>query len=245
MPSFLNPGKATLVSMPDSPDAGNQDPGRGWLRSTPDPSALVAGLGAILFLAILVDVQAGGFLSSRVDPWVRSMLGFEGGLLYQAAALTTRLGAWLVLGPVGLLAVYLTLRDRRVVEGLLIAISLLAQAGLVQLTKFLVGRARPGDAGLDAFPSGHAANGLLVWGLLLLIAIPQGVRDKRAYAVFVPLAFLAGFTRILIDVHWTTDVLAGWSLGAAWLAATILVRDRSVPAAGADVPRPIPSMRAP
>lgn len=232
--------------MAEDPRKPPHTPSRSGVLASVDPSLLVAALGGILFLAVLVDVQAGGFLSSRVDPWVRSVFGFQGGLLYQTAAVLTHVGGWWILAPVGVLAAYIPLRDRRIAESMVIASSFVAQAGLVQLTKFLVSRARPGvDASLDAFPSGHAANGLLVWGLLLLVAIPGGTRDKRAWAIFVPVAFLAGFTRILIDVHWATDVLAGWSLAIAWLATTTAVRARLAPAPGPGFPTSPPASRVP
>lgn len=232
--------------MTDTPDDAHDPTSRQGFLPEFDSSVLVAALGGVLFLALLVDVQVDGFLESTLDPWVRSVFGFQGGLLYQAAAFATHLGGWWVLAPVGVLAAYIPFRDRRYAESLVIASSFVAQAGLVQLTKFLVGRQRPGvDASFDAFPSGHAANGLLVWGLLLLVAIPNMTRDKRAWAVFVPIAFLAGFTRILIDVHWATDVLAGWSLAAAWLAATIAVRARLHPAIGPRVPTAPPGSRVP
>ncbi len=231
--------------MADEPTHTEPRPARPGFASTFDPSLLVVALGAILFLALLVDVHADGFLASHFDPWVRSVLGFQGGMLYQAASVVTHLGGWWILAPVGLIAAYIPFRRRRYAEALVIASSFVAQAGLVQLTKFLVARPRPGVESLDAFPSGHAANGLLVWGLLLLVALPNGRRDGRAWAFFVPIAFLAGFTRILIDVHWATDVLAGWSLGAAWLAGTIAARKRLNPAPGPHFPTMPPPSRAP
>ena len=54
------------------------------------------------------------------------------------------------------------------------------------------------------------------------IASVRAVRRPRA-AVALALAFLIGLTRIYLGVHWTTDVIGGWSLGAAWAMACWLV----------------------
>jgi len=54
------------------------------------------------------------------------------------------------------------------------------------------------------------------------------VQERRRAKVFVmgtavTLTMLVGLTRVYFGVHWTTDVLAGWTLGAAWAAGAWLV----------------------
>lgn len=85
-----------------------------------------------------------------------------------------------------------------------------------------------------SFPSGHAtlsATAYLTIGALLAHA--QEKRRVKSYihvtAIF--LALLIGVSRVYLGVHWPTDVLAGWCLGAAWsilcvTAASFLTRDR-------------------
>ena len=70
-----------------------------------------------------------------------------------------------------------------------------------------------------SFPSGHAtlsAVTYLTLGALLARVHPQ--RRVRAYllGVAVLLAVLIGASRVYLGVHWPTDVLAGWCVGAAW-----------------------------
>ena len=93
-------------------------------------------------------------------------------------------------------------------------------------------RARPAEGGAIglpssfSFPSGHAATGIAVFGLLgLLTATFARTRAHRIAAVVtgVALATLIGASRVVLNVHYVTDVLAGACLGVAWLAACLLV----------------------
>jgi undecaprenyl-diphosphatase len=77
-----------------------------------------------------------------------------------------------------------------------------------------------------SFPSGHAANGIAVFGLLGLIAGIH-VRSPRMRAAAVVTGFvfgaLIGWSRVVLDVHYVSDVLAGTCLGLAWLSVCLLV----------------------
>ncbi|MCV4600184.1 phosphatase PAP2 family protein, partial [Escherichia coli] len=63
---------------------------------------------------------------------------------------------------------------------------------------------------------------------LTLGALLAGLQPRRrmaAYilAVAVLLTGLVGVSRVYLGVHWPTDVLAGWALGAAWALLCLLV----------------------
>jgi membrane-associated phospholipid phosphatase len=68
------------------------------------------------------------------------------------------------------------------------------------------------------FPSGHSQTAVILWG-----AIASYVRKRWAWAVAVLLMALIGFSRVYLGVHFPTDVLGGWALGAVLLALYILL----------------------
>jgi undecaprenyl-diphosphatase len=91
-----------------------------------------------------------------------------------------------------------------------------------------------------SFPSGHAMLSAVTYLTLgALIARTQEKKRLRGYVLgaAVLLTLLIGASRVYLGVHWPTDVLAGWCLGAAWAllcwaVATWLTR--SSPRTGAD-----------
>jgi undecaprenyl-diphosphatase len=77
-----------------------------------------------------------------------------------------------------------------------------------------------------SFPSGHSTISAAVFlTLAMLIASLEPNRATKAmvYALAVLLVVSIGFSRVYLAVHWPSDVLAGWSLGAAWALVGWLV----------------------
>lgn len=106
--------------------------------------------------------------------------------------------------------------------------------GLLVSTAFKAGFSRPrpdlvpyeAEVYSASFPSGHSMMASVTYlTLAVLLAHGQRKRVLKVYliliAVFVSVA--VGVSRVYLGVHWPTDVLAGWSAGAAWALLCLLV----------------------
>jgi membrane-associated phospholipid phosphatase len=89
--------------------------------------------------------------------------------------------------------------------------------------KLIVARERPAIAQLtghsgSSFPSGHSAVAAACWSAIALV-LTQGRRGRArraAAATAIGIALLVAVTRVLLGVHWLTDVLAGLAVGWTW-----------------------------
>jgi undecaprenyl-diphosphatase len=204
--------------------------------------AMVAlGLFAVLGGAALV-----GWLLSTVD----SDRGFarfdesaaEWGASHATEASTTTLrwithfGGTAVLIPVmAVVGLVVAFRHRRhdhprwAVLGFLLT----AGVGIVivnNVLKWLVDRDRPAvehlsSAGGSSFPSGHSAAAAACWAAIALVAarrLPAG-RRRWAAAGAVAIAVAVASSRVLLGVHWLTDVIAGVIVGWTWFFVVALV----------------------
>ena len=80
------------------------------------------------------------------------------------------------------------------------------------------------EGGLS-FPSGHAQAAIVGYAVLLLVFLPilHGVWRKVAVTFAAFMVLVIGFARIALGVHYLSDVLGGYVLGAAWMAAMAAV----------------------
>ena len=101
----------------------------------------------------------------------------------------------------------------------------------VELLKLAIQRPRPFfspypvEIASLSFPSGHAANTMITFLALALIAAPAKVR-LVAIAAAAATSVLVGVTRPLLGVHWPSDVVGGWAFGIAWVLVGVKLSRR-------------------
>jgi undecaprenyl-diphosphatase len=87
----------------------------------------------------------------------------------------------------------------------------------------------------ESFPSGHSMMAAVVYltlGLLLARALPGRAVKVYLVSLSVLVAVCIGASRVYLGVHWPTDVVAGWVLGAAWALLFWLIALRVDPRRG-------------
>jgi membrane-associated phospholipid phosphatase len=216
------PGPPRIGS--DTPPAGLDEhlahPDRPWR------TALSGGLLTLLAVAGVITAFVGAG-PSRVDAAVlgESIEARSATLTALATTLTT-VGNTAAMGLLASLVGLWLISRRRAVEALYVVGTMAGAAALFTGVKRLLDRPRPPAvdqlvaASNESLPSGHATMAVAVLGSLVVLAWPGRGRLARA-AMVVGVAGWAGavgLTRIYLGVHWFSDVLAGWLVGAAWLA---------------------------
>ena len=158
--------------------------------------------------------------------------GWGPGWLETAALDLTALGGIAVLSLFAVIVVVFLILQRKRLSALLLVLGLAGGVALSEGLKAVFERDRPPEAyqaveTINAsFPSGHALLSAVFYlsiGVMLTRAFPR--RRFKAYvlAVAMVLTLIVGLTRVYLAAHWATDVLAGWSVGAAWAMALWLV----------------------
>jgi len=141
------------------------------------------------------------------------------GLTLSAIAITQAGSAFGTIGGGLGAAVWLGWRGQRWLAAVLGA-TVFGERLVVDGMKLLIDRTRPTfdlhpvATHSSSFPSGHAGNSMAVLLAIALIAVPRAQR-LSAVVTAVVASLIIGSTRPYLGVHWPSDVIGGWSLGAA------------------------------
>lgn len=192
-------------------------------------AASILALAFLLLANAVVDGATDGF-----DEWVLRALRTSGDLadpigpkwFEEAVRDITALGSTIVLTlAVIVVSLYLWITNASSKALFLIAAVSLGSL-LNRLLKIGYARPRPEIVAHgtfvsgESFPSGHTANSTIIYLMLgmMLARVEASYRVKLfIFSVGVTLALMIGMSRVYLGVHWPTDVLAGWAVGAAWV----------------------------
>ncbi|MDM3904307.1 phosphatase PAP2 family protein [Mycobacterium intracellulare subsp. chimaera] len=225
--------------------ARKQIQARGWplLRRLPASEvasvALLVGLALVLALAVgftevLGDVLEGDGIAGIDQPAARWLANHRDLWLTTTLRVITGAGGVAVLAAVAVVACAAAVWRSRSWPPVVFA---LAGAGGITLVIFtakaLVVRNRPPlpfaliAADGFSFPSGHATGVavgacLTAW-LLTRWLITWWTGRVVVWTAAIGVAAVVGFSRVYLGVHYISDVLAGWLLGAAWVGAVMVV----------------------
>jgi undecaprenyl-diphosphatase len=192
---------------------------------------LAAGGLGLPFLLLALLVRARWAPLAELDTTVATSLhrvALRNGWLVDALQVVSFVLGPFVLRPALTLVALVLLRRRRTRLATWVLVTVWGSALLGVVLKEVVGRARPdllqpvATAAGRSFPSGHALGATVAVAALLLVAGPLLSRRARwvAWVVGVLAVLLVSFARVGLGVHYLTDVVAGWVIGAGWVALT-------------------------
>ena len=191
---------------------------------------------AVMVYLVTHDLTAGfdarGLLSYRTGEDLHPR-GPE--LIFESVRDVTALGGVFLRNLFAIAAVvallFLKLRREAVLYAATVVSGWLANTGV----KLLVGRERPQivphltEAGGESFPSGHSFGAAVVYIGMAIAFASLSQRESVRYTILLSamaISALVAWSRVMLGVHFPSDVIAGWLGGAGWafLAAAILYR---------------------
>lgn len=202
-----------------------------WGRQSAVLTAVLALLAAVWAAMALT----GGTGSSYDPPLLAWFYANDNLTLAVAARVVTQLGGWILLSLFSAaFALWLFFKGERRNALCFLAIVVSGRL-LVDAQKILSARGRPEQDHLVivqslSFPSGHSANSVVTYMTMALLLAPLLKTDWSRRALFVAAALLClaiGFSRMILGVHWPSDVLGGWSFGLFWTFALARFAERS------------------
>lgn len=185
----------------------------------------------LLFMAAVCLALAWAFATFASEVVERELHDVDAGI--RAWVVSHRSGAGLAffrvvtwLGSTGVLVIaavfvggILVRRGARV-RPLALAVAPFLFSAIVRVLKRLFAVVRPptgvAEGGGFSFPSGHSAMSMAVAIVLAYVLVREGVASRGALVAAVVVALLVGVSRVYLDMHWFSDVLGGWVVGATF-----------------------------
>jgi undecaprenyl-diphosphatase len=192
------------------------------------------GITAVVFGGVTEDVTRHNGLSTSDVLHLHWFIEHRTDALVSGSRVVSEIGSPAVLGIAAVAAaVWLWMRGLRLGLALAPGLAFAVAAAAATAMKTIVGRHRPPISlhlvteNNASFPSGHATNATAFFVTFALITAIFVLRKPLTKAIVVIGSDLAaatvGISRLILGVHWPTDVLAGWALGlSAALVVTIV-----------------------
>lgn len=156
------------------------------------------------------DTAVRHFASTHRSPALRSIFG-----------VITLLGSWPTMAVASALLAWLLVRRGARVQSLLVAVAPFVGSLVLYGMKrwFHVDRPNIGSALTFSFPSGHTSGSTAVALVIAFVLRRERVGGRAAWIVAMLVPVFVGVSRVVLDMHWASDVVGGWLIGAAYAAA--------------------------
>lgn len=187
--------------------------------------------GVLLFIGMALIAFGEG---NRFDEKVFAAIPHSSEPLTNFMRAITVLGNTEVMVVANCLLVVFLLINKEKLTAIEVAIVASSSVILMSILKRLFHRVRPPGPLIEgitnySFPSGHAFMSLAFYGLMMwwaTIHIKEKWQQRLAIVIFAAIILLIGLSRIYLRVHYTTDVLAGFGMSAAWFVISLSLTDR-------------------
>ncbi len=183
-----------------------------------------------LFSKMIEDV-VDGELITRLDIWLNlKMTLLWNPLLNEIMTFITNIASPTNLTILSIILFGTLIYKKKWYYSLLLLFSMAGGLLFEVLTKLIIHRPRPENALLEvsgySFPSGHATMAIIFFSVLLY-AFKDEIKNRASKNIFITsnviIFLIIGLSRIYLNVHWLSDVLAGFGLGLFWLTLLILI----------------------
>lgn len=208
-----------------------------------DKTIYTIGIAGIIFFLTALILVLSGHASSIDDPIRYAFYSMRHDGLNDVISIFTLAGNWQAI--VAVCIIFLVIPYTRKSIGLPLSIGNTFVALTNNAIKHIIQRVRP-DIALFlisedgfSFPSGHSISSMYTYGLLLYFVLTKVKNTAWKIVLTIVLTVLTfgiGLSRIFVGVHYPTDVLAGWSLGALAVMVTVWILQKLESSANKDEP---------
>jgi undecaprenyl-diphosphatase len=195
-----------------------------------------------LFVLAINIVSLWGLAATIQNLWINSpvsinfdetvnifMASHVNHLMGQVASLVSAIGGTVSIGAISMIGIVMLFYRKKWRSASILFLSISSTGVMFVFLKEFFMRTRPENALQyltdPSFPSGHAAIAaafFLVLAYLLIPRIHSWIKRELFVVLCVVLAITVGLSRVVLNVHWSSDVIAGWSLGMFCATSSIL-----------------------